>query len=261
MSTPSTFNINLGPIVSALFSSLSFLSLDFVKVVPADCYFPFAFIQSMVSTTLLPVFASIIVFSAFAFQRIQLFYKEKNRLRRREKVKRLFVRYFALFVMITYMVLPSTTAKIFKIFNCIDVDPDHYDKTGAAHRFLLVDYAVDCDSANYKFGLSWAYIMILVYPIGLPSMFFTLLFVNRSEIRLRGLKQRENTFLDSLVDMSEEDRADHMKMFEKKKDRDNRKPSNGLVDALGFLFEAYKPEYWCVLSASVHAHIHTRTYT
>jgi hypothetical protein len=104
MNASGTFNINLGPVYTKFMSSITFLSLDFVKLVPFDCYFPFAFIQSMVSTTLMPVFASVIIFSLFFLQRWKLFHREPNRLRRREKAKNLFVRYFALFVMITYMV-------------------------------------------------------------------------------------------------------------------------------------------------------------
>ncbi|GMH52343.1 hypothetical protein TrLO_g4394 [Triparma laevis f. longispina] len=47
--------------------------------------------------------------------------------------------------------------------------------TRPSHRLRLVDYSIDCDSANHRFFELYAYACIGVYPIGVPLMQFFLL--------------------------------------------------------------------------------------
>lgn len=47
---------------------------------------------------------------------------------------------------------------------------------------MTADYGISCDSSKYKFGVIWASVMILIYPIGFPLYFFYLLYDIRNDI-------------------------------------------------------------------------------
>lgn len=107
----------------------------------------------------------------------------KNYKRNTEKIRN---RYVNIFLYLTYIVLPSVTTYIFKMFVCTDIDPND-EFPGEDHLFLLADTSISCTSARYDAGLRWAIIAIVIYPIGIPLMYFVLLFLNREEIQNRNL--------------------------------------------------------------------------
>jgi hypothetical protein len=89
---------------------------------------------------------------------------------------------------------------------------------------MTVDYTVSCDSAEYRFGFTWACVMILVYPIGCPAYYFYLLYGVRHEIQLR---QQDAEFDDVSETMSEDTRVRQQKLL-----------------SLKFLYDSYQPRYW-----------------
>ena len=52
-------------------------------------------------------------------------------------------------------------------------------------RYLAIDYSVECGSERYNNMAVYAYIMIAVYPIGVPLFFFVLLWRNRYNLNPR----------------------------------------------------------------------------
>jgi len=106
--------------------------------------------------------------------------------------------------------MPGTSMKLFQIFDCFNFDPNNDSGTGEKAIFLRVDMEVDCTSSRYQFGRLWVYFMIAVYPIGHPLVYFLLLYNNREEIKQKGIKNREHIFLDTLGEMTEEERAKYM---------------------------------------------------
>jgi hypothetical protein len=117
----------------------------------------------------------------------------------------------------------------------------------------------------YKGAFGYAVFMIFVYPIGIPLMYFYLLYSNREEIMNRGIVAPINETLattnaDTLAEEDVNplhDNADHVDAQKRA-----RKLSIGTVatptekqpielsreaSRLAFLFEAYEPKYWCVL--------------
>ena len=51
---------------------------------------------------------------------------------------------------------------------------------GGYWSFLKVDYKIDCDSDENATYMAYAMLMILVYPIGVPFMYFVLLYRKRA---------------------------------------------------------------------------------
>merc|ERR1712070_664947 len=85
-----------------------------------------------------------------------------------------------IFLFITYLVLPSVTVVIFRMFPCQNVDPSNGNSPD--NYYLIADYSISCNSDRYRYGVAWAIFMIFIYPIGLPILYFCLLYNIRKEL-------------------------------------------------------------------------------
>lgn len=66
------------------------------------------------------------------------------------------------------MVLPTVTTKIAAAYPCTEVNPDSVQGLDGPTNFLTADFTIECYSSRYYFGVGWATLMVLVYPIGIP---------------------------------------------------------------------------------------------
>jgi len=98
--------------------------------------------------------------------------------------------------------------------------------------FLKVDYSINCDSDEHKFYEAYAGFMILVYPVGIPLMYFILLYMRRAE-----LDPGQERFTHELG--SEE--AGMNRAIAERKRLMLADPS---LASLRFLFGAYEPQCW-----------------
>lgn len=105
------------------------------------------------------------------------------------------MKYLRLFFYLTYLVLPSVTTKIFEIFPCTDVDPDN-ESSGEDNYYLTADMSISCTSDYYYRGVAFACVMIIVYPVGVPLLYFVLLYTNKDEIVNRDNKGWKKTIGD-----------------------------------------------------------------
>jgi len=84
--------------------------------------------------------------------------------------------FLVFFFYVSFTILPGITTKIFNSYPCTNIDPLNEDNH-VDDEFLRVDLSVSCSSELYTLGISWATLMIIVYPIGIPLFYFTLLFL------------------------------------------------------------------------------------
>jgi len=94
---------------------------------------------------------------------------------------------------------------------------------------LKVDYSIDCESSEHATFKLYAYLMIIVYPIGIPFMYYFLL----SSVR-EYLDPGQHKFALEL--QSEE--AGQEKALEEREKLENLNPR---LKALSFLYGAYEP--------------------
>jgi hypothetical protein len=123
--------------------------------------------------------------------------------------------YFGVFLVFTYLILPVVTLTIFQIFSCQDVNPDDVE-SGYDRYYMTVDYNMSCSSSKYRFGLGWAIASIFVYPVGIPSYYFYILYSARDDIKNRD------------VILSEE----------------AGRSRDAHLQSMKLLFEFYKPHLW-----------------
>ena len=119
-------------------------------------------------------------------------------------------KYMNIMLFISYLILPSVTTTIFQIFLCTDVDPNNED-TYQYDYYLTADMAMECGTDYYKKWVAYASVMILVYPVGIPCIYYYLL--------------RKHSYAIVYQD----------KVSEKELEEAKR---------IGFLWQAYEPGFW-----------------
>ena len=96
-------------------------------------------------------------------------------------------------------------------------DEDQYND-----MYLEADLSLSCSSSWYLFGVTWACIMIVVYPVGVPLLYFKLLWSRKEEILSRH-DATKKSLDDQIIKVKTE------------------KTSTRLVS---FLYDSYKPRHW-----------------
>ena len=148
-------------------------------------------------TTMAPMGIVCLMVIAFVYEYSGLRKKiQKNVNRKRGEKARLFSelrdKYVSYMFYLTYLVLPSVTSTIFQMFICTNVDPEKEDQSDSDF-YLTADMSISCSSDYYYHGVTYAAIMILVYPIGVPTMYFMLLHQNKKGIKDREKPREANT--------------------------------------------------------------------
>lgn len=176
---PFTLNLNFPNIYSAIAAALSVVNLNISTSSLVTCAVDNSYdaIDSLVVDTSYPV---VVVGVLWVLFRAHLWMKAG------ENSSALAARYFNIFLLFTYLILPFTTAKIFQIFSCQNVDPDNVVE-GDDH-YMTIDYSVSCSSMKYNFGFVWAIVCIFVYPVGIPALYFYVLHASKRDIISRNVK-------------------------------------------------------------------------
>ncbi|KAJ8598234.1 hypothetical protein CTAYLR_005475 [Chrysophaeum taylorii] len=114
-------------------------------------------------------------------------------------------------VLLTYILYPSTSAKIFSIWHC---DREFDSSVGAR---LASDYSLKCSGSKYRSYVLFATCMILLIPIGIPVCYLCVLWSKRYRINPRHMDDHRAIALRS---------HDHT------------------LDPYKPLFAHYSPNYW-----------------
>lgn len=62
----------------------------------------------------------------------------------------------------------STSTVIFQYFKCHSFEASD----GEIHSYLFKDYSLSCEDERYRQHILLAVVMILVYPVGIPALYF-----------------------------------------------------------------------------------------
>jgi len=76
---------------------------------------------------------------------------------------------------LTFCVVPSTSTRLFRTFMC---EPIQFS-AGETRRYLSADPALACDTAQYDATRTTAFLFVVVWPVGIPLMYTSLLWVRR----------------------------------------------------------------------------------
>ena len=117
-----------------LFRAVAFANLDFVSLTPMGCVVPITYHHQLLGYTLLPL---------VTFAALLALYKVLSARANRGGNNEFRDQVFNSFLLLTFLVLPTTSTKILNTFAC-----DEFDD---GKRWLKGDLSIDCDSTTHKF--------------------------------------------------------------------------------------------------------------
>ena len=210
----SLFGIEFPPYYKKVTSFLGGLvSLDFISILPLGCMAPTDFYNALLVYTLLPILISAVLIGYYIFLSRR---SDDKAISRRIKV-------FETFLVLTFLVLPTVSVKIFSTFACHAFDN--------GRSFLKVDYSIDCQAPQHSQFVQFASLMVLVYPIGIPAMYYYLLW-------------KKKALLDPGQEEKEHRMSDEDALRETLKEREELEEKYPDMKSLRFLYESYEPKYW-----------------
>jgi len=80
---------------------------------------------------------------------------------------------------LTFIVLPSVSMRIFRTFLC---ETFEYDED-TSRRYLYADLTLSCDSDKYQETKATAFVMLALWPVGIPVLYAGLLWESRDAFR------------------------------------------------------------------------------
>ena len=78
-------------------------------------------------------------------------------------------------VLVAFIMLPAASKTIFMTFSCEEFD--------GGYLMLIADYSLDCQVDRHLYMVLYAYLMILIWPVGMPLTFYVLLYSNKEDIQ------------------------------------------------------------------------------
>jgi hypothetical protein len=84
---------------------------------------------------------------------------------------------------ISFLLVPSTSTRIFKTFFCDPFDANSTATPSITRRFLHEDLNLDCEVDEYSESRNIAVVLVLVWPIGVPLLYALLILVSREAQR------------------------------------------------------------------------------
>jgi hypothetical protein len=124
--------------------------------------------------------------------------------------------------------LPSVSVKIFSTFSCTHFEGDY-------GSYLKADFSLDCTTSKHRWYMVYAALMVFIYPIGVPYMYYRLLVGPNGTVRERlRCEQDEKEHLFG----REEGKA--MAMAE----REQNVEDDESLKKLEFLYKMYEPKAW-----------------
>ena len=125
-------------------------------------------------------------------------------------------------LLLTYVVFVPCSTVVLSVFKC------HY--LGSGTSFMYADYTTECGTPVHELMKIYAAVLIFVYPVGIPAMYFALIYRKRHAID--PIIPDTNEKARMKVNPGDVETAVAIRI------------QNHELQPLAFLFESYEPEYW-----------------
>jgi len=156
-------------------AAFDFINLSFVPWSSIGCMVSYDYYEKTVIVMIIPialfVFISLVIFpTLYILNRLDLSDAVIHQNRRNK-----FVRiYFKLVIFTLFLIYPAISRQIVSIFHCTDIGDVSY---------LVVDTTLQCHTARWQTYAIVAAIGTVVYPIGIPLVFFGILWRHRHQLQ------------------------------------------------------------------------------
>jgi hypothetical protein len=86
---------------------------------------------------------------------------------------------YLVFLAMTFLIYSTVSTTVFQTFACDRIDYDV--NTAVTTSYLRADYSIQCDTLKHDLYQYYAYLMIAVYPLGIPVMYSWLLYTTKDQ--------------------------------------------------------------------------------
>eukprot|EP00953_Heterococcus_sp_UTEX-ZZ885_P030846 16257-Heterococcus_DN1.PRE.3 len=231
----SVFSIQFPPLMAKALDIGNFVNLSFMSALSIGCVGSFNFYSELLFKTITPLIIAAVLLGAYVA--VKHIPKLTSTPTTRATV---LDRITGAFLVLTYTVLPGVSTSIFQAFSCEQFDD------GSA--WLRIDYSISCDASRYSGVVAYAATMMVIYPIGIPVMYFVILWRNR----------------DMLNPVGDTSMPLHLSLAA-------REVQEGKLSGFGFLYKQYKPNvcWWfelfetarrLVMLVTIVVHVHWKPF-
>lgn len=123
---------------------LSWINILSFKLPSISCYMPTSktwdYIDTLIITTLLPIAASVLLLVVGVLQTLSLRRRRDTMtaLHMQKEARRISSQYITLFLLLTYLVLPSVSTSIAAAIPCVNIDPSNV-QSGVDNYYMQYD--------------------------------------------------------------------------------------------------------------------------
>jgi hypothetical protein len=175
-STTTSFDLRWPPAIEKLLSFFRIFMLDFSVILPVGCLRETSYYTSLYLTCLGP-FA--LVFAYFVFAFVANRYARAKARRLSQMKPGLKFSYVAGVVFVWFFVFPACSATALAFWRCDG-------GWGDGHTYLLADLKLRCGGKRYVTHQIFAALMVVVWPVGTPLLFFGLMYRVRYRVNPYG---------------------------------------------------------------------------
>lgn len=151
-------------------------NLDFLS---SSCIFPsLNHYSKLLATTIIPIVLFFIMVGTYLLSRKINGISE-------DSLRATWSRHVSVGLVITFLIFTSTSTVIFKTFVC---DTDVFPARG----FLRSDYSIECFTLTHTLYRIYSGVMIIVYPLGIPFLYFVLLYKNKNALLRDNDERKKN---------------------------------------------------------------------
>ncbi len=122
-----------------------------------------------------------------------------------------------------YYLLPNISSIIFSIFSCVNIDPLNELPLHSPRLYLQEDLSKTCESLQYFQFKKMAYLMIFVFPVGVPMAFYFALRYTKQNFNRKKIPSKFSMVCRPSMSMID---------------------SEELFDSMKVLHDGYKNEFW-----------------
>jgi hypothetical protein len=173
----SVLNVRFPPVFEEFGRLVSkFANLDALNLAKVGCLVQTNFYHKLVLSTMGPLCVSIVIGLGALVM--------KKRAKDHEHKQAAIDGAVSLFLGLTYLVFSSVSTTVFDTFNCKSFGDDE-------REFMMSDQSVDCGTAKHAAYQVYAGVMMVVYPVGIPTLYGVLLWRAREQLREEGREGQE----------------------------------------------------------------------
>ncbi|KAJ8611276.1 hypothetical protein CTAYLR_004144 [Chrysophaeum taylorii] len=218
-------------------SAFSLLDVHLVRITALECVVKkWNFYKVLYTSTIIPlILTALLVFYTLA--RIGMKWRCEIM---SKQARMIFNKAIFLWLLMTFLIFPSISTTCFQFFSCEKFRTDLDGRTNL--KVLQVDYSISCDSPSYKATEVYAIIALFVYPVGIPCIYFCLLWRHRTSIN----PELQKVDLFAHLTLSDEDKAFVLTAkrelgFVKQMIKVQQRSRDKEIEHLSFLWEEYEP--------------------